>query len=92
MKKDLNQDLAAVCNTAIPTGEFLFGDLSKPTRHIAETNKLTKKARPSQSVSHGCPRVAYRSSFNNNHNRRFQPYQRLRWGNFSDRDEARDQR
>ena len=85
MKKDLNQDLAAVCNTAIPSGEFLFGDLSKLTKDIAETNKLTKKARPSQSVSHGRPRAAYRSSFNNNENRRFQPYQRSRRGHFLDR-------
>jgi hypothetical protein len=85
MKKDLNQDLAAACNTAIPSGEFLFGDLSKLTKDIAETNKLTKKARPSQSVSHGRPRAAYRSSFNNNENRQFQPYQRSRRGHFLDR-------
>lgn len=77
MKKDLHQDLAALCNTTIQSGEFLFGDLSKLTKDITETNKLTKKVRSSPSSSSGRGlRHTARSTFNNSENRRFQPYQR----------------
>ena len=40
--------VAAVCNTAIPQGQFLFGDLSQLTKDIGKTNKLTKIVCPSQ--------------------------------------------
>ena len=58
MKKELNPDLAAMCNTA-QSGEFLFGDLSQLTNDITETNKLTKKVRSSQSTSNNRPRAQH---------------------------------
>ena len=88
MKKELSHDLAALCNTAIESGEFLFGDLSKLTKDIIETNKLTKHVRPSQSSTNGRPETAYRPFYNNNETTetiRFQPYQRPRRGHFLDR-------
>lgn len=69
MKKELNQDLAALCNTAIQSGEFLFGDLTKLTKDIPETNKLTKRVRSSQSSTSGRPQNTYRPSYNSNENR-----------------------
>ena len=49
MKKELNKDYAALCNssTVDASSEFLFGDLSKLAKDIADANKLTKKVRPS---------------------------------------------
>lgn len=86
MKKELSHDLAALCNSAIESGEFLFGDLSKLTKDIRETSKLTRKVRPSQSSTNGRSKTAYRPSYNNNETRRFQPYgQRPRRGHFLDR-------
>jgi hypothetical protein len=82
MKKELNQDLTALCNTAIQSGEFLFGDLTKLTKDITETNKLTKRVRSSQSSTSGRPQNTYRPSYNSNENRRFQPYQRPKRGHF----------
>jgi hypothetical protein len=74
MKKDLHTDYQALCNVPIPIEEFLFGDLSKHTKDIADANKLTKKVRPFQSAT----RAKYSSSnrpstgqFRRNH-----PYQR----------------
>jgi hypothetical protein len=69
MKKELNQDLAALCNTAIQSEEFLFGDLTKLTKDIPETNKLTKRVRSSQSSTSGRPQNTYRPSYNSNENR-----------------------
>jgi hypothetical protein len=37
MKKDLHKDFAALCNVHVPSGDFLFGDLSK-----AELQNLSK--------------------------------------------------
>lgn len=50
MKKDLNKDYVALCNstTVDPSSEFLFGDLSKLAKDITDANKLTKKMRPSR--------------------------------------------
>ena len=48
MKKELNKDYAALCNSSIDvSSEFLFGDLSKLAKDITDANKLTKKVRPS---------------------------------------------
>ena len=86
MKKELNQDLASLCNTGIQSGEFLFGDLTKLTKDITETNKLTKRVRSSQPSTSGRPQFAHRPSYNNTtESRRFQPYQRPRRGHFLDR-------
>ena len=83
MKKELNPDLAALCNTA-KSGEFLFGDLSQLSKEITETNKLTKKVRSSHSTSSNRPKATHRPPYNND-NRRFQPYQRPRRGHFLER-------
>ena len=81
----MHTDYQALCNVPIPgIDEFLFGDLSKHTKDIADANKLTKKVRPFQSVT----RAKYSSSnrpstgqFRRNH-----PYQRREnffdWGRF----------
>jgi hypothetical protein len=62
-KKELNQDLAALCNRAIQSGEFLFGDLTKLTKDITETNKLTKRVRSSQcSVDAKTPIAPHRTA------------------------------
>ena len=44
MKKELNKDYAALCNssTVDASSEFLFGDLSKLAKDITDANKLTK--------------------------------------------------
>ena len=49
MKKELNKDYAALCNTTTVDAsfEFLFGDLSKLAKDITDANKLTTKMRPS---------------------------------------------
>ena len=53
MKKELNKDYAALCNssTVDMSSEFLFGDLSKLAKDITVANKLTKKVCPSQRPS-----------------------------------------
>ena len=81
MKKELNADLAALCNTA-KLGEFLFGDLSQLSKDITETNKLTKKVRSLHSTSSNRPKATHCLPYNNTDNRRFQPYQRPRRGHF----------
>ena len=48
MKKELNKDYTALCNssTVDASSEFLFGDLSKLAKDITDANKLTKKCAP----------------------------------------------
>lgn len=81
MKKELNNDYAALCNpNAVEgTSEFLFGDLSKLAKDITEANKLTKKVHPPHHTitSTRGDRYGGRLSYGANQgNRRFQPYQR----------------
>ena len=47
MRKELNKDYAALCNssTVNASSEFLFWDLSKLAKDITDTIKLTKKVR-----------------------------------------------
>ena len=49
MKKELNKDFAALCNssTVDASSEFLFGNLCKLAKDITDANKLTKKVHPS---------------------------------------------
>ena len=47
MKSDLHQDYASLCSSATleAPSEYLFGDLSKLTKDIADAHKLTKRVR-----------------------------------------------
>ena len=78
MKKDLHKDFAALCNVHMPSGDYLFGDLSKATKEITDANKLAKRVRAAGSyqttsrVSRG--NFFYGSS--NRAQRRYQPYNR----------------
>jgi len=83
MKKELNKDYAALCNSttvdAFP--EFLFGDLSKLAKDITDANKLTKKMRPSYqqgNYSHSNRYTAGGRRNFGNQSHRFSPYQRGR--------------
>lgn len=56
MKKELHKDYASLCNVSPAENgdsEFLFGDLSKITKDIAEANKLTKRVRPTSTTTRG---------------------------------------
>ena len=83
MKKELNKDYAALCNssTVDASSEFLFGDLSKLAKDITDANKLTKKVRPSHQQGNYSRSNRYtaggRRSFGNQ-SHRFSPYQRGR--------------
>lgn len=83
MKKELNKDYAALCNssTVDASSEFLFGDLSKLAKDITDANKLTKKVRPSHQQGNYSRSNRYtaggRRSFGNQ-GHRFSPYQRGR--------------
>ena len=69
MKQDLHKDFTSLCNAnQVETTEFLFGDVSKLTKDIAEANKLTKRVRHSSSRSYSDKRSSSGS------HRRFQPY------------------
>jgi hypothetical protein len=72
MKQDMHTDFQALCNVPIPSGEFLFGDLSKHTKDIADANKLVTKVRPYQTAT---ARSTY-SRFSTGQYRRGHPYQR----------------
>ncbi|CAB3991297.1 Hypothetical predicted protein [Paramuricea clavata] len=85
MKQDMHTDFQALCNVPIPSGEFLFGDLSKHTKDIADANKLAKKVRPYQTAtarSRQSSSGTY-SRFSTGQYRRGHPYQRRE--NFFDR-------
>ncbi|CAB3978878.1 Hypothetical predicted protein [Paramuricea clavata] len=78
MKQDMHTDFQALCNVPIPSGEFLFGDLSKHTKDIADANKLAKKGRPYQTAtarSRQSSSGTY-SRFSTGQYRRGHPYQR----------------
>ena len=83
MKKELNKDYAALCNstTVDASSEFLFGDLSKLAKDITDANKLTKKMRPSHQQGNYSRSNKYtaggRRNFGNQ-SHRFSPYQRGR--------------
>ena len=86
LKKELHKDYVSLCNVNPAeegNSEFLFGDLTKATKDIAEANKLTKKVRPTTSSarSHG----GHRNYSGTKGNRRFQPYARYKSGSFLDR-------
>ena len=69
MKNDLHHDYAALCSSTTlesPSG-YLFGDLSKLTKDIADANKLTKKVRR-------VPRGQQQSQKPHNSSQRFAPY------------------
>ena len=83
MKKELNKDYAALCNssTVDASSEFFFGDLSKLAKDITDANKLTKKVRPSHQQGNYSRSIKYtaggrRNSGNQSY--RFSPYQRGR--------------
>ena len=85
MKQDMHTDFQALCNVPIPSGEFLFGDLSKHTKDIADANKLAKRVRPYQSAT-ARSRQASSSTYSrvsSGQYRRGHPYQRRE--NFFDR-------
>ena len=69
MKNDLHHDYAALCSstTLESPSEYLFGDLSKLTKEIADANKLTKKVRRA-------PRGQQQSQKPHNSSQRFAPY------------------
>jgi hypothetical protein len=72
LKKDLHKDFAALCNVNTPSGEYLFGDLSKLTKDISDANKLAKKVRPPPPSSN-----RYKKQYNYQNNRsshRYRPY------------------
>ena len=78
MKKDLHKDFAALCNVHMPSGDYLFGDLSKATKEITDANKLAKRVRAAGS-SQTTSRVSRGNSFygsSNRAQRRYQPYNR----------------
>jgi len=83
MKKELNKDYAALCNssTVDASSEFLFGDLSKLAKDITDAKKLTKKVRPSHQQDNYSRNNRYtaggRRNFGNE-SHRFRPYQRGR--------------
>lgn len=83
MKKELNKDYAALCNssTVDASSEFLFGDLSKLAKEITDANKLTKKVRPSPQQGHYSRSNRYTAGGRRNfghQSHRFSPYQRGR--------------
>ena len=85
MKQDMHTDFQVLCNVPIPSGEFLFGDLSKNTKDVADANKLAKKVRPYQTAtarSRQSSSSTY-SRFSIGQYRRGHPYQRRE--NFFDR-------
>lgn len=90
MKPDLHKDYASLCNVAqAESTEFLFGDVSKLTKDIAEANKLTKRVR--QTSSRGPDK--HRHSAGNNGYRRYQPYHRGRKSaDFLSRDHPRSKK
>jgi hypothetical protein len=78
MKQDMHIDFQVLCNVPIPSGEFLFGDLSKHTKDIADANKLVKKVRSYQAAtarSRQSSSSTY-SRFSTGQYRRGHPYQR----------------
>ena len=78
MKKDLHKDFTALCNVHMPSGDYLFGDLSKATKEITDANKLAKRVRAAGS-SQTTSRVSRGISFygsSNRAQRRYQPYNR----------------
>ena len=78
MKKDLHKDFAALCNVHMPSGDYLFGDLSKATKEITDANKLAKRVRAAGSYQ-TTSRVSRGNSFygsSNRAQRRYQPYNR----------------
>lgn len=87
MKKELHKDYASLCNVSPAEdgdSEFLFGDLSKITKDIAEANKLTKRVRPTSTTTRGGHHGGHHS-YGNKGNRRFYPYSRGKSGSFLDR-------
>ena len=62
MKKDLHKDFAALCNVHMPSGDYLFGDLSKATKEITDANKLAKRVRTAGSYQ-TTSRVSWGYSF-----------------------------
>ena len=78
MKKDLHKDFTALCNVHMPSGDYLFGDLSKAAKEITDANKLAKRVRAAGS-SQTTSRVSRGNSFYGSSNcaqRRYQPYNR----------------
>ena len=81
MKKELKKDYAALCNstTGDASSEFLFGDLFKLAKDIADAKELTKKMRPSHQQGNYSRSNKYtaggRRNFGNQ-SHRFSPYQR----------------
>ena len=61
MKNDLHHDYAALCRstTLESPSEYLFGDLSKLTKDIADANKLAKKSPPSSSWATAKPETTH---------------------------------
>ena len=83
MKKDLHKDYAALCSstTVEPSSEYLFGDISKLAKDIAEANKLTRKMRPSHYGPTNRTNNRYHGGgrrHGSHQNNRFSPYQRGR--------------
>jgi hypothetical protein len=80
MKRDVHKDFAALCNVHTPSGEYLFGDLSKATKEITDANKLAKKVRPAgTNPVFGRGNRGYTSYASTSRSqRRFQPYQRTK--------------
>ena len=78
MKTDLHRDYASLCNMTpvAENSEFLFGDLSKLTKDIAEANKLTKRVRPTSANTRSADR--HNRGASGNGSRRFQPYYKHR--------------
>lgn len=77
MKKDLHKDFAALCCVNTPSGNYLFGDLSKLTKELSDANKSAKKMRPAATFATGRSKRPYPSYTQSSRNqRRFQPYQR----------------
>lgn len=87
LKKELHKDYASLCNVSPAeegNSEFLFGDIAKATKDIAEANKLTKKVKPSNHGSMRGNHSGQRRFSGAKGNRRFQPYSRNKSGSFLD--------
>lgn len=71
MKNDLHQDYASLCSstTLEAPSEYLFGDLSKLTRDIADANKLAKRVRRGSRGRQQSNRSNYNAS-----GQRYSPY------------------
>ena len=51
LKEELHRNFSASCNVNAPPGQYLFDELSKHTKEIAEANKISKRVSSAGSTS-----------------------------------------